>query len=409
MDKITLKKYAKLVVQTGANVQKGQPVVIMAPIDAADFVRALAEAAYKAGAKDVHVDWRDEKLSRIRFLQAGDEVFDEIPSWRKDFTLTNLHNGAAFIQISASDPEAFKGVDVSRIARQQKVSAIELKEFHERLMTNKNAWTIVSVPTVAWAKKVFPELSEDEAVEKLWEAILKAVRVDLEDPVAAWKEHTLNLRKSMDFLNKNKFKYLRYKNSIGTDLTIELPEGHQWVGGAEDTTGGIEFNANMPTEEVFTLPKKNGVEGTVVSAMPLNYNGTIIDNFTLTFKEGRIVEYTAEKGLDMLKTLIETDEGSHYLGEVALVPYDSPISNQKILFYNTLFDENASCHLAIGKAYTPCLKNSENMTKEELIEAGVNESLIHVDFMIGTKDLDITGGTAEGKEVPVFVQGNFAY
>lgn len=409
MNEITLKKYAELVVHTGVNVQKDQPVVIMAPIDTADFVRAVAEVAYKAGAKDVHVEWKDDKLSRIKFLHAPDQVFDEVYSWKKDFTLTNLHNGAAFIQISAADPEAFKGVDVSRIARQQKVSAVELKEFHERLMSNKNAWTIVSVPTAAWAKKVFPELSEEEAIDKLWEAILKAVRVDLEDPVAAWKEHTLNLRKSMEFLNSNNFKYLHYKNSLGTDLTIELPEGHHWVGGAENTVDGVEFNANMPTEEVFTLPKKTGIEGKVVSAMPLNYNGNLIDNFALTFKEGRIVEYTAEKGIDILKTIIETDEGSHYLGEVALVPYDSPISNQKILFYNTLFDENASCHLAIGKAYSPCLKNSENMTAEELMQAGVNESLVHVDFMIGTEDLEITGITAEGKEVPVFVQGNFAY
>lgn len=409
MDGNVLKKYADLVVRTGVNVQKNQPVVILAPIDTADFVRAIAEAAYKAGAKDIHVEWKDDKLSRIRYLQAPDEVFDEVLSWKKDFILTNLHNGAAFIQIAASDPEIFKGVDVSRIGRQQKVSSQELKEYYESLMSNKNAWTIVSVPTVAWAKKVFPGLSEEEAMKKLWEAILKSVRVDLDDPVAAWKEHNLNLRKSMDFLNSNNFKYLHYKNSLGTDLKIELPEGHQWVGGAEDTTGGIEFNANMPTEEVFTLPKRTGVEGKVVSAMPLNYNGNLIDNFSLTFKEGRIVEYTAEKGLEVLKTLIETDEGSHYLGEVALVPYDSPISNQNILFYNTLFDENASCHLAIGRAYSPCLKNSENMTKEELLAAGVNDSLVHVDFMIGTEDLEITGITAEGKEIPVFVKGNFAY
>jgi len=409
MDEIILKKYAKLVVHTGVNVQKGQPVVIMAPIETADFVRAIAEEAYKAGAKDVHVEWKDDELSRIRYLQAPDEVFDEINSWKKDFNLTNLHNGAAFIQILASDPEIFKGVDVSRIARQQKVVAQELKEYYDGLMANKNAWTIVSVPTAAWARKVFPELAEEEAMNKLWQAILKAVRVDLEDPVAAWKEHTLNLRKSMDFLNSNNFKYLHYKNSLGTDLTIELPEGHQWVGGSEYTTGGVEFNANMPTEEVFTLPKKTGVEGRVVSSMPLNYNGNIIDNFTLTFKEGRIVDYAAEKGLDVLKNLIETDEGSHYLGEVALVPYNSPISNQKILFYNTLFDENASCHLAIGRAYSPCLKNSENMTKEQLLAAGVNDSLVHVDFMIGTEDLEITGITAEGKKVPVFAQGNFAY
>jgi len=409
VDKMMLKKYAELVIHTGVNVQRNQPVVITAPIETAYFVRALAEAAYGAGAKDVHVNWLDDKLSRIRYLQAPDEVFDEIPSWEKDFTMTNLNNGAAFIEIDAADPEAFKGVDVNRIARQEKVGAQEFDEFNESLMANKNAWTIVSVPTAAWAKKIFPKHSEEEAMDKLWKAIIKSIRLDAEDPVAAWKEHTANLKKRVDFLNRKNFKYLRYSNSLGTDLIIELPEGHQWIGGAEYTIGGIEFNANMPTEEVYTLPKRNGVEGKVVSTMPLNYNGNIIDNFTLTFKEGRIVDYTAEKGLDMLRTLIETDEGSHYLGEVALVPYDSPISNQRILFYNTLFDENASCHLAIGKAYSTCLRNGRDMTEEELLKAGVNDSLVHVDFMIGTEDLEITGITAYGKEVPVFLKGNFAY
>lgn len=409
MNKEVLEKYAKLLVNIGVNVQKDQPVVVMAPIETAPFARAIAEAAYKAGAKDVYLDWNDEKLMRVRYLNAPEEAFDTIPSWKKDFNLTNIRNGAAFIQVAASDPEAFKGVDIKRISRNQKTAFTELKEFYDALMTNKNAWCIASVPTEAWAKKVFPELSVEEAVGKLWNAILKAVRVDLEDPVAAWKEHTLNLRKSMAFMNSNNFKYLHYKNSLGTDLVIELPEGHHWVGGAEETVNGVEFNANMPTEEVFTLPKKTGVNGKVVSSMPLNYNGSLINKFSITFKDGRITDYTAEEGYDVLKAIIETDEGSHYLGEVALVPYDSPISNQKILFYNTLFDENASCHLAIGKAYAPCLKGSETMSEEELEQAGVNESLTHVDFMLGTADLEITGITADGREVPVFVKGNFAF
>ena len=409
MNKELLEKYSRLLVSTGVNVQADQHVVIMAPVETADFARALAEAAYKAGAKDVYVDWLDEKLSRVRYLNASEEVFDEIPSWRKDFILTNMRRGAAFIQVKASDPEAFKGVDIKRIAKFQKTNSIELKEFYDALMTNKNAWCIASVPTEAWAKKVFPELSVEEAVESLWTAILKAVRVDLEDPVGAWKEHTLNLKERMSFMNSNNFRSLHYKNSLGTDLTIELPEGHQWVGGAEPTAAGVEFNANMPTEEIFTLPKKTGVNGTVVSSMPLNHNGNLIDKFAITFENGRIVDYTAEEGYEVLKSIIETDDGAHYLGEVALVPYDSPISNQKILFYNTLFDENASCHLAIGKAYSPCLKNSENMSEEELEKAGANYSLTHVDFMIGTKDLEIIGTTADGRKVPVFANGNFAF
>ncbi|WP_139902495.1 aminopeptidase [Clostridium thermarum] len=409
MNQELLNKYASLVVKIGANVQPGQTVVLMSPVETADFARAITEAAYTAGARDVFVEWNDEKLSRIKYLNAPDEVFDEVPSWKKDFTLTNLRKGAAFIQIKASDPDAFKGVDVSRISRSMKAFTTELKEYHEALMSNKNAWCIASVPTEAWARKVFPELPAEEAVARLWEAILKAVRVDTEDPVAAWKEHTLNLKKSMAFMNDNNFKYLHYRNSLGTDLTIELPEGHVWVGGSEETTGGVKFIANMPTEEVFTLPKKTGVNGTVVSSMPLNHNGSLVDKFSITFKDGRITDYTAEVGYEVLKSIIETDEGSHYLGEVALVPKDSPISNQNILFYNTLFDENASCHLAIGRAYSPCIKNNENMSEKQLEEAGVNNSLIHVDFMIGTKDLEITGITADGKEIPVFIDGNFAF
>ncbi len=346
---------------------------------------------------------------KIRYKHAPEEVFEEFPEWVKEFYMYYMKQGAAFLSIAASDPELMKDVDPKRIAKERKVSSISLKEYRESLMSNRNVWSIVSVPTRAWARKVFPELSEDDAVEKLWEAILKAVRVDTEDPVASWEEHKNNLKKSLEFLNSNNFKLLHFKNSLGTDLKIELPENHIWLGGSDYTPEGIEFIANMPTEEVFTLPKKTGVNGTVVSSKPLNYNGNLIENFKLTFKDGKIVDFKAEKGYESLKQLIETDEGSHYLGEVALVPYDSPISKSNILFYNTLFDENASCHLAIGKAYPVCIKNGENMSKEELEKLGVNDSLTHVDFMIGTEDLEIIGITAEGKEVPVFKKGNFTY
>lgn len=252
-------------------------------------------------------------------------------------------------------------------------------------------------------------MPEEEAVKKLWEAILKTVRVDAEDPVAAWEEHKQNLKKSADFLNSNQFKYLHYKNAKGTDLKIELPENHIWLGGSEYTPEGLEFIANMPTEEVFTLPKKTGIQGKVVSSKPLNYNGNVIDEFSLTFKDGKIIDFTAKQGQEILKGLIETDEGSYYLGEVALVPYNSPISNSNILYFNTLFDENASCHLAIGKAYPVCIKDGENMDKKQLEALGVNDSLVHVDFMIGTKDLEITGTTAAGKEIPVFKNGDFVF
>jgi aminopeptidase len=290
-----------------------------------------------------------------------------------------------------------------------KATQTAVKEYMDRLMSSKNTWSIAPIPSAAWAKMVFPDMPEEAAVEKLWEEILKAVKADKEDPVAAWEEHKANLKKSMNFLNMNSFRKLHIKNSRGTDLVVELPEGHQWLGGSEFTDFGIEFLANMPTEEVFTLPVKTGVDGKAVSTKPLSYNGNIIDNFSITFKNGKITEYNAETGYDVLKSLVETDEGSHYLGEVALVPFDSAISQSGILFYNTLFDENASCHLAIGKAYLGCIKDAESKTKEQLEGLGINDSLTHVDFMIGSSDLEITGTTAEGKEVPVFKNGNFAF
>jgi aminopeptidase len=348
-------------------------------------------------------------FSKIRFINAPEEVFDEFPTWQKELYLSYVHQGAAFLSISASDPELMKDVNPERMVKAQKASTTSLKEYRERLMSNKNTWCVVSIPTSSWAKKVFPDLSEAEAVERLWEEIFKAVRVDTDDAVTAWEQHKAKLKTSMDFLNSNEFKSLHFRNSLGTDLIVELPENHIWLGGSEYTPDGIEFIANMPTEEVFTLPKKTGVNGTVVSSLPLNYNGNLIEQFSLTFKAGKIVDFNAKKGYEILKNLIETDEGSHYLGEVALVPYDSPISRTKTLFFNTLFDENASCHLAIGKAYPVCIKDGENLEKEQLEKLEVNDSLVHEDFMIGTEDLEIIGITSEGKEIPVFKAGNFAF
>ena len=409
MKDILLEKYARLIVKTGINIQENQILVINSPVECAPFTRMLTEIAYKEGARDVVVNWKDELVSKIRYLHAPEAIFDEFPAWQKEFYMSYVRQGAAFVSIAASDPELLKDVDADRVARVQKASSIALKEYRERLMSNKNAWCVVSIPTDTWAKKVFPSLSQEEAVEKLWEAILKTVRVDTEDPVEAWEGHKKNLKRSMEFLNSKKFKLLHYKNAEGTDLKIELPEDHIWLGGSEYTPENVEFIANMPTEEVFTLPKKTGVNGIVVSSKPLNYNGNLIEDFSITFKDGKIVGFNAKKGNEILKRLIETDEGSHYLGEVALVPYDSPISNANILFFNTLFDENASCHLAIGKAYPVCIKNGENMTKEELDRNGVNDSLVHEDFMIGTADLEIIGITSTGAEIPIFKNGNFAF
>jgi aminopeptidase len=409
MNKNLLEKYATLIVKTGLNIQKGQTLVINSPIEGASFTRLIAQTAYQAGARDVVISWKDELFSKIRFINAPEEVFDEFPTWQKELYLSYVRQGAAFLSISASDPELMKDVNPERMVKAQKASTTSLKEYRERLMSNKNTWCVVSIPTSSWAKKVFPDLSEAEAVERLWEEIFKAVRVDTDDAVTAWEQHKAKLKTSMDFLNSNEFKSLHFKNSLGTDLIVELPENHIWLGGSEYTPDGIEFIANMPTEEVFTLPKKTGVNGTVVSSLPLNYNGNLIEQFSLTFKAGKIVDFNAKKGYEILKNLIETDEGSHYLGEVALVPYDSPISRTKTLFFNTLFDENASCHLAIGKAYPVCIKDGENLEKEQLEKLEVNDSLVHEDFMIGTEDLEIIGITSEGKEIPVFKAGNFAF
>jgi len=404
-----LEKYALLLIKTGINIQKNQILVISSPIECASFVRILSKIAYTEGAREVVINWHDELSSKIKFMHAPEEVFEEYPDWQRDFYLSNVRKGAAFLSISASDPELMKEVNPERMAKTHKAASNAIKEYRDRLMSNRNVWCVASIPTISWSKKVFPELSEDEAVEKLWNSIFKTVRVDTIDPVASWETHKSNLKKSMDFLNGNNFEYLQYKNALGTDLKIELPENHLWLGGSDYSPEGIEFIANMPTEEVFTLPKKTGVNGIVVSSKPLNYNGNLIEEFSLTFKQGKIVDFKAKKGYDILKSIIETDEGSHYLGEVALVPHDSPISNSNILFYNTLFDENASCHLAIGKAYPVCIKNGENLSDEELLKSGVNDSNVHVDFMVGSEDLQIIGITADGKEVPVFKNGNFAF
>jgi aminopeptidase len=274
------------------------------------------------------------------------------------------------------------------------------------MMSNEVQWCVVSIPTKGWARKVFPDLSEADAVENLWDSIFSIVRADKESPIEAWNEHLEKLKNRKDYLNEKNFKYLYYK-SEGTDLTVELPEGHLWLSGEENSKDGINFVANIPTEEVFTLPKRDGVNGYVTSKKPLNYGGNLIDNFKLTLKDGKIVDFTAEKGEEILKGLLYTDEGARYLGEVALVGYNSPISNSGLIFFNTLFDENASCHFAFGKAYPTCLKDGDNMSEEELIKNGANDSLTHVDFMVGSEELEIIGETAEGEKIQVFKNGDW--
>ena len=301
-----------------------------------------------------------------------------------------------------------KGVETGRIIRAQQASGKALKDFDRLQMCSGFPWCIASIPIPSWAKTVFPDCAEEEAMEKLWEAIFKSVRISGDGKaVDRWEEHLSTLHKRMDKMNALRFKKLHYTNSLGTDLTVELPEGHIWEAGNDVTLSGQEYIANIPTEELFTSPLKTGVNGVVYSSMPLVNDGAIIDKFHFVVKDGKIVECHAEKGEEALKGAISVDEGASYFGEVALVPYDSPISSQKILFYNTLFDENAACHIAFGEAY-PCLEGGQKMTKEELKARGLNDSITHVDFMIGTADLSIVGTTEDGREIPVFVDGNFA-
>ncbi|NLW39921.1 MAG: aminopeptidase [Tissierellia bacterium] len=403
-----LDKYARLCVEVGINIQKNQPLVINAPVEGAEFVRLVAKHAYELGAKQVHVNWNDEVLTRLRYENAPMEVFENFPKWYADGLEEFAEDGAGFLSIYSQDPELLKGIDPKKIAAYNKSSSMALKEFRKYTMNDINAWCVVSIPTKGWAKRVFPELSDEEAMEKLWDAIFKATRMDLDDPVKAWQEHLDNLAKKVEYLNEMKFKKLYYKSSNGTDLEVELPEGHIWAGGGGKNSKGVYFVANMPTEEVFTMPLKTGVNGVVYSTKPLHYGGNLINDFKLTFKDGRVVDFEAKEGYEVLKDLLGLDEGAKYLGEVALVPYDSPISKSNIIFLNTLFDENASCHFALGKAYPTNIEGGENMTDEELEKAGVNDSLTHVDFMVGSEDLSIVGETHDGKRVQIFENGNWA-
>lgn len=403
-----LKKYAELAIKIGVNIQPNQTLLIRTPIECADFVRHAVKCAYECGARNVFVEWSDEECSLARYLYAPDEVFNEFPRWISDQYVDIAKEGGAFLSIHAQNPNLLKNVDPKRVANYQKASGAALKEWRSYTLTDKCKWSIVSVPTKAWAQKVFPDVSADEAVNKLWNLIFKCTRVDKEDPIQAWHEHNENLEKRTAFLNEKNFKTLKYK-SEKTDLTIGLPEDHIWESGASKDPNNINFNPNIPTEEIFTLPHKYKVNGVVHSSKPLVYGGNVIDDFSLTFKDGKIIDCSASQGEETLKNLIATDEGSHYLGEVALVPYSSPISDTNVVFYNTLYDENASCHLAIGSAYATCIKNGADLPKDEYDKYGINDSLTHVDFMIGTSDLDIVGITHKGENIQIFKNGNWAF
>lgn len=402
-----LDHYAELAVRMGVNLQPGQTLVVNAPLTAVEFVRAVARKAYEAGAGNVHVEWTDELLTAIKYKHAPEEAMGRVPLWKSAGMTELAIEGAAFLYIKGTDPDLFKGVDPARIAKAVRAEAEANREFRTYTRGSLVSWTIVTVPNEGWAWKIFPNASPQEAVEKLWEQIFHLTRSDREDPVAAWKEHLESLEKSVRYLNAKRYRRLHFA-APGTELAVGLPEGHLWISASEKNAKGVPFIANIPTEEVFTAPSRDDVSGFVTSTKPLNYNGARIENFTLTFENGKVKEVRAEHGEDILRNLLLTDEGASRLGEVALVPHQSPVSASGLIFYNTLYDENASCHLAIGTSFPTCAEGGAGLSRDELKKRGFNQSIVHTDFMIGSAQMDIDGETADGVREPLFRAGNWA-
>lgn len=408
MEHNKLSEYARLVVEMGVNVQAGEPVLISCPVEHAAFARLLARHAYARGAKDVAFNWRDDELTRLRYENAPLEVFETVPQWAFDRTKYYYEQGANLISVSCEDPELLSGIDPKKIMAASKANNEKFKPLDRYVMSDILSWCVVAVPNEAWAMKVFPGLSAEEAVQALWEKIFEVTRMNAEDPVDAWSDHIASLNAHAAALNRNRFVSMHYKSSNGTDLTVKLPEGHVWMAAGSHDAKGTYFLPNIPTEEVFSAPLRDGVNGTLVSTKPLSYNGQLIEGFRLAFKDGEVVDFTAEKGGEALKSLFEEDPRARRLGEIALVPHRSPISDSGLLFFNTLFDENASCHFAFGAAYPTCLEGGADLDDDALVERGLNVSQIHEDFMVGCADLSIIGTRADGAEVVVFENGNFA-
>ena len=403
-----LQKYAELLARVGLNVKEGQTVFVEAALDQPDFVTMVVEECYKAGASEVYVDWSHQPVAKLNSNYRTLESLSSLNPWVKAKWEFKAQNYSCRLWIESEDPDGMKGADQEKLSKARQAMYPQIKPFRMAL-ENKHQWCIAAVPGKAWAKKVFPNLSEDEAMEAMWKVILHTSRADGDDPVAAWQAHNEDLDKRCAYLNNLGLKYLEYKSANGTDLKVELLEDGIFAGGNEKTLQGNVFNPNIPTEEVFTSPKAGAAEGIVYSTKPLSYMGELIENFSMRFENGRIVEVKAEKGEELLKKMVSMDEGAAMLGECALIPYDSPINESGVLFYNTLFDENASCHFAVGHGFNECLKGFENLTDEECKAKGINDSMIHVDFMIGSRDMSIVGVTKEGKRVQIFSNGNWAF
>lgn len=408
MKKTLMRKYAKLIVEAGVNVQKGQGCLIDCEVEQFEFARMVAQEAYRAGAKWVEMRWTDQPATKLKYRHESVKTLSTVTAWEEARLQYYVDMLPAQIHLSSNDPDGLKGLNVDKM---QKTLGARMKatKWYWDAVDNRYQWCIAAIPSKKWAKKVFPNERTSVAVARLWEEILKSVRLDeTNDPMAAWDSHNRTLDEKSQKLNSYGFDYLHYEDPNGTDFKCWLMPEAIWMGGGERTQSGVFFNPNMPTEEVFTTPKKGKCEGTLVATMPLSYQGNLIDGFSVTFQDGKAVSCKAEQGQALLERMLQMDEGASMLGELALVPNDSPISNSGILFYNTLFDENAACHVALGRGFDNVIKGYEEKTKEELQEMGLNDSVIHVDFMVGSPNMSITGYTKDGKAVPVFQKGNWA-
>ena len=401
--------YANLLVRKGVSLRKGQELVLQVPVERADFARRVVAAAYRAGAGHVTVLWTDDEVSRLTYENCELSFFEHTPSWQIEQLNSLAEDGAAFLFLTGSDPSALKGIDPAKPAAAARARNTECRSFRDGMDFGRNVWCIAGVPVLAWAREVFPDLSPAEALYRLWVLILEVSRADGEDPESSWETHNASFEKTKRFLNSHRFDAIRYEASNGTNLVVGLPSGHVWDGGAGRTQDGVTFFPNIPTEEVFTSPDRTRADGIVYSALPLVRSGQIVRDFWLRFEGGCVVDFGAEQGYEVLRHIIETDEGSCRLGEVALVSKNTPIRRSETLFFDTLYDENASCHLALGMGFPECLMGGVSMDKDELLARGVNQSSTHVDFMIGTDDMNIYGIDSDGTETPVFVNGQWAW
>ena len=407
MKKTILREYAQLIVRTGLNVQKGQDVLVMADLDQPEFVKLVVEQCYKAKARKVTVIWEYQGLQKLHARYQTVKTLGEVPKWQEERQQYFCDTLPCRLYLISEDPDGLKGVNTAKMAKARQLSYPILKPYIDD-RDGKQQWCIAAVPGVAWAKKVFPGLPKNKAVEKLWEAILSTSRV-CEDSIGAWNEHNADLRSRCDYLNSLGIEKLHYTADNGTDLTVGMIPQAMFCGGAEVSRQGITFNPNIPTEECFISPMKGQAEGIVYSTKPLSYEGQLIENFSMRFEGGKVVETQAEKGEELLNTMLSMDEGAAYLGECALVPQKSPICESGLLFYSTLFDENAACHLAVGAGFTDTIRDHQNMTLAECRALGINESMVHEDFMIGCDTMNIDAICADGKVVPIFRNGNWAF